>query len=300
MALTRGTGRPLHDGRLRVVAAVAVVAMIAASGLSQPVGGASSGGSAAAALQLSAATPAELHVSTRVGAQDSRFWAIRTPIGATHAQPGRARDCGLHPRRRPGGLSGVQVGLSLIAIGRADRLARSPHPSSRAAPIASPTHATRLTEWYANGPLGLEQGLRLAARPAAHGPLTFAYAVYGIGDRDAAGRHADVPHRAGTRVLIRYSGLFAVDARGRTLPSHLRLSRFPTADPRTGRRRAVSDHRRPAVCPEPAQPRAFMSPLLKGAVTLLLRRVHASRRCRLGATTRRARPGASATRAATR
>ena len=71
-------------------------------------------------------------------------------------------------------------------------------------------------EWYVNGPLGLEQGFDVRERPVAgRGPLTLSMRLSGPARRD------------GTGVLLgdtlRYDGLTAVDARGRTLPSSLRL-----------------------------------------------------------------------------
>jgi nucleoside-specific outer membrane channel protein Tsx len=81
-----------------------------------------------------------------------------------------------------------------------------------------------LTEWYANGPLGLEQGFTLAARPAGprSGPLTLALRLSG-------NLHGSVT-RAGTAVTfagsgpaIAYRGLAVTDARGRSLPARLEL-----------------------------------------------------------------------------
>ena len=269
MALTRGTGEATTRRTSAVIAAVAVVAMIAASGLSQLLAGASSGGSAAAgALQLSAATPAELHASAQVGAQDSRFWAVRTPAGAITRNPAEHVTAAFTRAGVRVRLSGVQVGLSLIATGRADRLARIAAPVITARANRVSYARGSLTEWYANGPLGLEQGLRLAARPAANGPLTFAYQLTGSGTATLQANTLTFRTSAGTRVLS-YSGLSAVDARGRTLPSHLQL---------LGSRLLIHVRDADATYPitvdplfaRSAQPRAFMSPLLKGAATLLL------------------------------
>ena len=114
----------------------------------------------------------------------------------------------------------------------------------------------------------LEQGIRLAARPAANGPLTFAYQLTGSVSATLQANTLTFRTRAGTRVLS-YSGLSAVDASGRTLPSHLQL---------LGSRLLIRVRDAGATYPitvdplfaRSAQPRAFMSPLLKGAATLLL------------------------------
>jgi hypothetical protein len=82
-----------------------------------------------------------------------------------------------------------------------------------------------LSEWYANGPLGVEQGFTVATAPSARssGPLTIAMALSG----DV---HATLA-RGGSSVLIggggsslRYGDLLATDARGHTLRSWLAVS----------------------------------------------------------------------------
>ena len=73
-------------------------------------------------------------------------------------------------------------------------------------------------EWFANGPLGLEQGFTVPrAQPGAGGRLTLSMALAG-----------DLrPRLEGGQVLfgdsLRYAGLVAADARGRTLPASISL-----------------------------------------------------------------------------
>jgi hypothetical protein len=79
-------------------------------------------------------------------------------------------------------------------------------------------------EWYANGPLGLEQGSTLGSRPAPprKGPLTVELGLYGnLSPALERGRHAVRLRGAGTS--LRYTGLVASDAAGRTLRSWLEL-----------------------------------------------------------------------------
>ena len=82
-----------------------------------------------------------------------------------------------------------------------------------------------LSEWYANGPLGVEQGFTVAAAPSARSssPLTLAMALSG----DV---HATLA-RGGSSVLIsgggsslRYGDLVATDARGHTLRGSLAVN----------------------------------------------------------------------------
>jgi len=83
-----------------------------------------------------------------------------------------------------------------------------------------------LSEWYANGPLGLEQGFTLAARPGGRrvGPLTLALSLSGnargVLSRSSGG--VTFSHRGSS---LSYRGLGATDARGRTLPAWVQLQR---------------------------------------------------------------------------
>ena len=86
-------------------------------------------------------------------------------------------------------------------------------------PVASANRATYargpVSEWWANGPLGLEQGFDIARRPAGSGPLTLSLAVT-----------ASVRLDHGTVLLpggLRYAGLSATDAGGRSLRAWLQV-----------------------------------------------------------------------------
>ncbi len=70
-------------------------------------------------------------------------------------------------------------------------------------------------EWWANGPLGLEQGFDIAQRPAGSGPLTLSLAVTGRVGLD----HGTVLLPGG----LRYAGLRATDVRGRSLRAWLQV-----------------------------------------------------------------------------
>jgi FG-GAP repeat len=114
------------------------------------------------------------------------------------------------------------LGIALTAYGYGSSL----HPVSAVAPRASANRVTyprgALTEWYANGPLGLEQGFDVAARPpAGSGPLTLSLSFSG-------GLAAHLEHGSvlleGDRAKLRYGALTVTDADGRTLPSSLAIS----------------------------------------------------------------------------
>lgn len=82
-----------------------------------------------------------------------------------------------------------------------------------------------VTEWYVNGPLGIEQGITLDAAPAGSNgePLTVAFAIEGnLTPAVTADRRALALANGGT-IALRYAALTAWDATGRALPSWLEV-----------------------------------------------------------------------------
>ena len=79
-------------------------------------------------------------------------------------------------------------------------------------------------EWYANGPLGLEQGFTFAPRPSGRrdGPLTLSLALSG-NVRGAISRGPGGVTFRGRGVSLAYRGLVASDARGKQLPARVGL-----------------------------------------------------------------------------
>ena len=180
MAMPMALGRPvvrltarkftLGLGMLAVGLAVAVAggSIVRASNdvtAAQPV----HSGLASAPIALQAAA------SSAIGADASRYAAVRQN-GSLVSSGG-----GLSTTFATSGLTvhagGSALGMSFAGIGYGAQLT---HPGN-VAPTAvlnkiSYRHAG-VTEWYSNGPLGLEQGFTLQQRPAgnaASGPLTIA------------------------------------------------------------------------------------------------------------------------------
>jgi hypothetical protein len=115
----------------------------------------------------------------------------------------------------------ARLGLALTAYG----YARALEPVASVVPRASANRVSykrgTLTEWYANGPLGIEQGFDVAARPSTGaGPLTLSLAL--SGNLTARLRRGSVL-LTGRGAALRYGGLLATDARGRMLRSWLQL-----------------------------------------------------------------------------
>ncbi len=119
----------------------------------------------------------------------------------------------------------AHIGLGLRAVGYGSALAAvgAVPPSARANRVLY-AHAG-VSEWYANGPLGLEQGFTLAHAPAgtAPGPLTLSIALSGNARASLAKDGQSLTLTQAGRAALRYTGLSATDARGRRLHSWLQL-----------------------------------------------------------------------------
>jgi hypothetical protein len=118
----------------------------------------------------------------------------------------------------------ARLGMALTAYGYASALMPL---ASTIAPRASGNRVNyrrrSLTEWYVNGPLGLEQGFDVTARPTSgRGPLTLSLAI--SGNLSSRLQHDSV-FLTGRGVALRYDGLLVTDARGHTLRSWLQLLR---------------------------------------------------------------------------
>ncbi len=175
---------------------------------------------------LSLPQSARAGVSGVVGKDDPRY-AIRVSEGAL---TGRGAASGLRSSFLASGVSiGTgrgRVGLALRDLGDGSRSV----PLAAVAPIAHGNEVSYrrpgVTEWYRNGPLGLEQGFTVARPIAGQGsrPLTLAVATSDDrGLRLERGGSTVVFSDAGRSELL-YGGLSATDADGRRLHSWLTVS----------------------------------------------------------------------------
>lgn len=191
------------------------------------------GGKAPAATRVDRSSPvlpaaARGPISRALGRDQRTFFAHRAG-GALVIADGVA---GLRVRFTRHGAS-VSVGqlvwpLGLSAVGHGARVGSLP-AASPTAQANQVRYARRgLTEWYVNGPLGIEQGFTVRVRPggAAGAGLTLA-----LGRLPAAftprlsadGRSVSL--MSGGRTVLRYTGLLARDARGRSLPAWIEIDR---------------------------------------------------------------------------
>lgn len=118
----------------------------------------------------------------------------------------------------------LHVGFDLKGYGYGEVRENTP-----ASPVAEfnrvEYHRGQMTEWYANGPLGLEQGFTINRRPAgANGdPLTVAMDLTGDFNATVGGDGSTLTFTAPDGASLRYAGLTATDATGRQLHSWLEL-----------------------------------------------------------------------------
>jgi hypothetical protein len=121
------------------------------------------------------------------------------------------------------GSTHVEMRLAALGYGTALLAIAGSRPHARADRVSYANAG--MSEWYANGPLGLEQGFAIAHTPArgARGPLTLSIELTGDAHASLArdGLSAMLRHAGGPS--LRYTGLLATDARGRALRSWLAL-----------------------------------------------------------------------------
>ncbi len=113
--------------------------------------------------------------------------------------------------------------IALAAYGRRQDMA----PVATAAPRVDANRVSwglgDVDEWWANGPLGLEQGFELRSRPAGgSGPLTLALRLAGPLRPSLGASGTALLRGAGDK--LSYGGLSATDADGRSLPAHFALA----------------------------------------------------------------------------
>jgi hypothetical protein len=200
---------------------------IASVGATGGAGGRSTVHAAAAGRAAAVGLPsaADDAVSATLGASIPAY-AI-SPLHAGFQAAGPAQHLQVRFYRSHVSLSAgaVHVGLGLRALGFGDSLVAVGAASPRAAANRVIYPHSGLSEWYLNGPLGLEQGFTLARSPArlASGPLTLSLALStNARGRLAPGGRSITFARAGADTLS-YGGLTATDATGRLLHSWLEL-----------------------------------------------------------------------------
>jgi hypothetical protein len=175
-----------------------------------------------AGLPLTAQGP----VSTALGAADARYRVGRAADGSLQAlNPAQGLRVDFQPTHVLLSAGATQLALSLRGVGFGHSLgdvgAARPKPQANRVMYAR----SGLSEWYANGPLGLEQGFTIARAPTGpeNAPLTLALAISGDAHAALAPGAKSIVFTSRGGPALRYGDLAASDARGRTLHSWLVL-----------------------------------------------------------------------------
>ncbi len=112
------------------------------------------------------------------------------------------------------------LALETLGLGREGREARfAPLAPSGDSREARWDRGSGIVEWWRARSTGFEHGFTIAARPDGDGPLRADVRVAGFVPR----QRGDVVELAAGRARARYAGLYARDARGRSLPSRFEV-----------------------------------------------------------------------------
>jgi phosphodiesterase/alkaline phosphatase D-like protein len=216
----------------RSIAAVALLSMLLVVALSGGLSGerssllpsAHAGASSRKGL-TSLPLPAQGPVSAALGADDPAYRVSAWSGGFSAVSPAqRLRErfgrTGVH---LSSGAIQLAVGLRAVGYGSSLQPVGSVTPRATANRVLYP-HAG-LSEWYANGPLGVEQGFTLPRAPSGDPaePLTLSLALAGNAHVTLASGGLSITLSHPGAATLRYGALSATDARGRTLHSWLEL-----------------------------------------------------------------------------
>ncbi len=178
-------------------------------------------------LGLSTLPPdAQGPISASLGKGDARYWADAR-AGVVHANNPK-NSLALDFTRAGAELrtQGTRWTMETLGYGYGDSLRRVSATAAQAKANHVEYRRGSLTEWYANGPIGLEQGFTLAEPPGKSNgqPLTIALAMSGdLAATVEPDRTSLTLTGTNRRPVLRYTGLTARDAAGRRLQSWLEL-----------------------------------------------------------------------------
>jgi len=169
---------------------------------------------------------AQANISAALGRDSSEYYA-RPASGGFEAS-----SRGLAARFISTGIEvssgSAHWGLTLRGYGHGDAL-------RKATPVAPQSTKNRveyrrgaITEWYVNGPMGLEQGFTISQQPGMANGQSLTIALETSGDLTATADDSGTSLRlmkSEGEELLRYTGLTAYDADGKELRATLRVQR---------------------------------------------------------------------------
>jgi hypothetical protein len=162
-------------------------------------------------------------ISAAFGRDDRSYHAEPAGRVLRAANPRHDLSIGFSPEGVRIGDPADPIRLSLRSVGRGEMLSTvaAAEPAARANRVEY-CHE-ELTEWYVNGPFGLEQGFNLESRPGGSGLLTLSMTIEGDIATTVQSERGVTFARPGGSALA-YEGLSAVDSSGRDLPARLEVA----------------------------------------------------------------------------
>jgi FG-GAP repeat len=164
-------------------------------------------------------------VSGALGADNGAYRVSAAHGGLRAVNPGQELRAGFDRQGVLVQSGATRLRLHLGAIGYGASLAAIAPVMPRAEGNRVVYTRRGLSEWYSNGPLGLEQGFTLARTPVgdASGPLTLSLALSGNVHASVDERGRGLTLAAPGASSLRYDNLLATDAGGRALYSWITL-----------------------------------------------------------------------------
>ncbi len=226
--MVRPPSRPVP---LRILAALAVLCPLLAWALAHGLAAGRGPVLPSAGTGVFHETPSEIISAARseisaTNGERSPAYSVAASGGGFQAVNGAQR---LHARFGDSGVTvssgSIRVGLRLRAVGYGSSLRSLPGVTPSAAANRVTYARPGLSEWYVNGPLGLEQGFTVQHAPSGHpaGALTLSIALSGDAHASLAGSGQSLTLGRAGGPSLNYGGLLAIDAGGRALRSWIEL-----------------------------------------------------------------------------
>ena len=167
---------------------------------------------------------AQFVISRTLGKEKASYHATPVAGGYRVDNPSQRLNASFLPAGVAIKIGDVRWQLALNAYGYGSDLSAVPIVAPQAESNRVEYRRGPLTEWYVNGPLGLQQGFTLTSRPGTESgkPLTLALALSGElkAEVDQGGSGLTL-RREGGAAALQYRGLSAYDAAGRQLHAWL-------------------------------------------------------------------------------
>ena len=175
---------------------------------------------------LSLPLAAQGPVSEALGAGQPAYRVERYQAALRSANPAQHLSTNFTSSGVSVSASATHVGLRLRAFGYGSTLASVRAAAPRAYGSRVVYSHPGVSEWYANGPLGVQQGFTIAHAPAgqAAGPLTLSMALSGNARASLARDGQSITLARNGKSVLSYGGLSVTDARGHSLHGWLALT----------------------------------------------------------------------------